>query len=200
VGQAPPLLKTIRQPNHRGRVTQPREVEIVIRRAAEREQAALLEQQQRQERQQQQQQVSGLPPLSGEDTPTRVMGEGGDPSTLATEEPLALQMLAHPGRSQRDKKPPRYLVDFHVGHMEMSPQRIGTPSMGKNFKPQLQNSPGSTGLIQRQQPPDQHSQLNNRYPALSGNVGRGRCGYPIPMTGLEPPQEKEDKATSLIPA
>jgi len=50
VGQAPPLL----EPNHWGRVTQPREIEIVVWREAEQEQAALLEQleqQQKQERQ-----------------------------------------------------------------------------------------------------------------------------------------------------
>jgi len=35
VGQAPPLVEPNRQPNHRGRVTQPREVEIVVRREAE---------------------------------------------------------------------------------------------------------------------------------------------------------------------
>jgi len=57
VGQAPPLLESNRQPNHRGRITQPREVEIVVPGEANQEQAALLEQleqQQRQERQQQQ--------------------------------------------------------------------------------------------------------------------------------------------------
>jgi len=54
VGQAPPLLEPNRQPNQQGRVTQPREVEIVVRGEAEQEQAALLEQldqQQKQERQ-----------------------------------------------------------------------------------------------------------------------------------------------------
>jgi len=64
VGQAPPLLERSQQPNHRGRATQPREVEIVVRRVAEQEQAALLEQleqQQRQERQQQQQQQAPGP-------------------------------------------------------------------------------------------------------------------------------------------
>jgi len=84
--------------------------------------------------------------------------------------------------------------------MEVSPQRSGTPSRDKNSEPQLQNSPGNTGLLQKQQPPDQRSHLDNRYPALSGNVGQGRWRYPIPMTDLEPPQEKDDEATSLIPA
>jgi len=81
----------------------------------------------------------------------------------------------------------------------MSPQKSGTHSMGKNSEPQLQNSPGSTGLLQEQQPPDQHSHLDNRYPALSGNVGLDRWRYPIPMIDLEPPQEMEDEATSLLP-
>jgi len=83
VGQAPPLLEPNRQPNHRGRTTRPREVEIVVPRETDQEQAALLEQlerQQQQERQQeQQQQASGPPPLQGEDTPTRFPGEDGDP-------------------------------------------------------------------------------------------------------------------------
>jgi len=102
-------------------------------------------------------------------------------------------------RSQRARKPPRYLADYHVGHMEMTPQRCGTPSIGKNSEPQLQNSPGSTGLLQRRQPPDQLSHLDNRYPALSSNVGQGRQQYPIPMTDLDPPPEKEDEAMTLLP-
>jgi len=196
VGQAPLLLESNRQPNQQGRVTQPREVEVVIWGEAEREQAALqeqLKQQQRQEQQQQQQQAPRPPSLSGEDTPTRVTGEGGDPPTLATEEPLALQVPVNPVRSQRDRKPPRYLTDYHVGHMEMSPQKSGTPSTGKNSEPQLQNSPGSTGLLQKQQPPDH---LDNRYPALSGDVGQDRWRYPIPMTDLEPLRRRKMRLRS----
>jgi len=132
--------------------------------------------------------------------PTHITGEGGDFPTLATEEPLALKVPAYLGRSQRDRKPPRYLADYHVGHMDMSSQWSDTPSTGKNSEPQLQNSSGCTGLLQKQQSPDQHSHLNNRYPALSGNVGQGSWRYPIPITDLEPPQEKEDEATSLLPA
>jgi len=80
VGQALPLLEPNHQPNHRGRTTQPREVEIVIPRDTDQEQAALLEQQQQQERQQEQKRrASGPPPLPGKDTPTPVTGEGGDP-------------------------------------------------------------------------------------------------------------------------
>jgi len=80
VGQAPPLLEPNRQPNHRGWTTQPREVEIVVPREADREQAALLEQLEQQQRQERHQlQAPGPPPLSGEDTPTRVTGEGGPP-------------------------------------------------------------------------------------------------------------------------
>jgi len=82
----------------------------------------------------------------------------------------------------------------------MSPQRSGTPSMGKNSKPQMENSPDSTELLQKQQPPDQHSHLANSHPALLGSVGRGRWRYPIPMTDLDPPQEEEDEATTLLPA
>jgi len=57
VFQAPLLLEPNRQPNHWGRTTQPREVEIVVPREADQEQAALLKQlgqQQKQERQHQQ--------------------------------------------------------------------------------------------------------------------------------------------------
>jgi len=82
----------------------------------------------------------------------------------------------------------------------MSPQRSGTPSTGKDSEPQLQNSPGSTRLLQKQQPPEQHSHLANRYPTLSGSVDRGRWRYPVPMTDLEPPPEKGDEATTLLPA
>ena len=172
-------------------------MEIVVPRETDQEQAALLEQL---ERQQQQQQASGPPPLQGEDTPTRVPGEGGDPPTMTAEVPVAPPAPVPQGRSQRARNLPGYLADYHVGHMEMSPQRSGTPSTGKNSKPQLQNSPGSTGLLQKQQPPDQHSHLDNRYPSPSGNVGRSRWRYPIPMTDLEPPQKKEDEATTLLPA
>jgi len=59
VGQAPPLLEPSRQPNLRGRVSRPREVEIVVPREAEQEQAALLEQLERQQQQEQQQEHSG---------------------------------------------------------------------------------------------------------------------------------------------
>jgi len=113
---------------------------------------------------------------------------------------VALPAPVPQGRSQRARKPPGYLSDYHVGHMEMSPQRSGTPSTDKNSKPQLQNSPGSTGLLQKQQPPDQHSHLDNTYPSPSSNVGRSRWRYPIPMIDLEPPQEKDDEATTLLPA
>jgi len=49
MGQAPPLLEPNRQPNHRGRTTQPREVEIIVPRETEQKQAALLEQLERQQ-------------------------------------------------------------------------------------------------------------------------------------------------------
>jgi len=195
-------LEPNHQPNHPGRVTQPREVEIVIRREAEQEQAALLEQleqQQRQERQQQEQQAPGPPPLLGEDTQPVLRVKAGTPPSVVTEEQLAPPAPAQPERSLRARKPPRYLADYPVGHMEVFPQRSSTPNTGKSSEPQLQNSPGSTGLLQRRQPPDQHSHLDNRYPALSGNVGQSRWQYTIPMTDLDPPPEKEDEALTLLP-
>jgi len=135
-----------------------------------------------------------------EDAPTCSTDDDGDLPTVVTEVPLALQVPAQPERSQRARKPPRYLVDYHVGHMEMSPRGSGTPSTGKNSAPQMQNSPGSTELLRKQQHPDQHSHLANSHPALSGSVGRSRWRYPIPRTDLDPPQEKEDEATTLLPA
>jgi len=50
VSQAPPLLEPNRQPNHRERTTQPREVEIIVPRKTNQEQAALLEQLKQQQR------------------------------------------------------------------------------------------------------------------------------------------------------
>jgi len=79
VGQAPPLLEPNRQPNHRGRTTQPREVEIVVPRETDQETAALLEQLERQQQQEQQQQASGPPPSPGEDTSTHIAGGSRDP-------------------------------------------------------------------------------------------------------------------------
>jgi len=83
-----------------------KEVEIVVPRETDQEQAALLEQlewQQQQERQQRQ--ASGQPPLPGQNTPTRVTGEGVDPPTVVAEEPLAPPAPVQPERSQRAKRP-----------------------------------------------------------------------------------------------
>jgi len=114
----------------------PREVEIIVPRETEQEQAALLEQleqQQQQERQQEQQrQASGPPPFPGENTPTRVMGEGGNPPTVVAKEPLAPPAPVQPERSQRARRPPRYLADYAVGHLELPP-RDGSPSSTDDF-------------------------------------------------------------------
>jgi len=137
--------------------------------------------------------------ISGGRPHLRCRWRWGPPPTMP-EEPLRVQEPATLGRSQRSRRPPRYLADYHVGHMEMSPQRSGTPSTGKNSEPQRQNSPDSTGRLQKQQPPHRHSHLANSHPALSGHVGRGRRRYPIPMNCLDPTQETEDEATTLLPA
>jgi len=79
VGQAPPLLEPYRQPNHRGKTTQPREVEIVFPRETDQEQAALLEQL---ERQQEQQQASRPPPLPGRTPPPVLWVKAGTPTTM----------------------------------------------------------------------------------------------------------------------
>jgi len=47
------------------------------------------------------------------------------------EEPPAPQEPVFIERSQTDRRTPRYLVDYYVGHMEMFPQRSGTPSRVK---------------------------------------------------------------------
>jgi len=154
VGQAPPLLEPNRQPNHRGRTTQPREVEIVVPRETDQEQAALLEQlerQQQQERQQeQQQQAPGPPPLPGENTPSHVTGEGGDPSTVVAEEPLAPPAPVQPERSQRARRPPRYLTDYAVGHMELPP-RDGSPSSMDDYPILVGNSPHYPGEFHQEE-------------------------------------------------
>jgi len=142
VGQAPPLLEPNRHPNHWGRTTQLREVEIILPKEADKEQAALLEQleqQQRKERQQQQQ-APGPPLLLGEDTPTRMLDEGGDPPTTAAEEPLAPSRPAQTERSQRPRRPPRYLADYAVGHLELPPPRDGSPSSTDDYPILVGNS------------------------------------------------------------
>jgi len=143
VGQAPPLLEPNRQPNHRGRTTKPREVEIVIPRETDQEQAVLLEQleqQQQQERQQEQQRrASGSPPPPEENPPTRVTGEGGDPSMVVAEEPLAPPAPVQPERSQRAGRLPRYLADYAVGYLEL-PHRDGSPSSTNDYPILVGNS------------------------------------------------------------
>jgi len=156
VGQAPLLLEPNRQPNHRGRTTQPREVEIVVPRETDQEQAALLEQLERQ--QEQQQQALRPPPLPGENTPTHVMGEGGDPPTVVAEEPLAPPLPVQPERSQSARRPPRYLADYAVGHMELPP-RDGSPSSMGDYPILVGNSLHYPGEFhQEEEIPDQISE------------------------------------------
>jgi len=144
VRQTPPLLEPNRQPNHRERTTQPREVKIVVPRETDQEQAALLEQlerQQQQERQQEQQQrVSGPPPPPGDDTPTRIAGRSGDPLPMVVaDEPLAPAAPVLPERSQRTRRPPRYLADYAVGQLEL-PSREGSPSNTDDYSILVRNS------------------------------------------------------------
>jgi len=67
---------------------------------------------------------------------------GGAPPTTPKKPPRA-QEPATLERNQRSRRPPRYLADYHVGHMKMSPRRNGTPSAGENPGPWMQNSPDS---------------------------------------------------------
>lgn len=57
-------------------------------------------------------------------------------------------------RSQESRRPLRYLDDYHIGHVNLSPQKSCAPSTGENSEPRMQSTPGSVKLLQRQRPPD----------------------------------------------
>jgi len=82
------------------------------------------QQRQQQQQQQRQQQAPGLAPLPVEDTPTCGTGEGRDPPPLVAKEPSAPQEPVSVGRSQSDRRPLRYLADYHVGHLELPSQSV----------------------------------------------------------------------------
>jgi len=67
------------------------------------------------------------------------LGEGGDPPTVVTEEPLAPPAPAQPERSQRARRPPRYLADYAVGHLELPPCD-GSPSNTDDYPILVGNS------------------------------------------------------------
>jgi len=116
-------------------------VEIVVTRDTNQEQAALLEQLERQQQQerQQEQETSEPPPPLGEDTPTRIAGRGGDLPMVIAEEQRASTTPVPPARSQRTRRPPGYLADYAVGHLELPP-REGSPSSLDDYPILVENS------------------------------------------------------------
>jgi len=126
VGQAPPLMEPNCQSNTQGRGTQPREVEIFVRGIPEPDP----ELEPPPVPDQLEQQALGPAPTPVEDAPTRSTGECRNPLPPRVEEPPTPQEPVYLGRSQRDRRAPRYLADYHVGHMELPFQRGSTPSTG----------------------------------------------------------------------
>jgi len=53
-----------------------------------------------------------------------------DVSTHSTRGALRVQEPATLEKSQRNKRPPGYLADYHVGHMELLSLGDSTPSTG----------------------------------------------------------------------
>jgi len=50
------------------------------------------------------------------------------PGATVTEEPQALTEPVQLERSQRDRRPPRYLADYAVGHLELPPHDSSPPN------------------------------------------------------------------------
>jgi len=105
-------------------VTQAREVKIFVRRRLEPDpELELLTQIYHSEPQ-----APRPAPSSVKDIPTLGTGGGGPPPTTI-DDPQRIQNSVTLGKSQRTRRPPRYLADYHVGHMELPSLRDSTASV-----------------------------------------------------------------------
>jgi len=66
--------------------------------------------------------------------------------------------------------------------------------------PRMQSSPDSATWLQRRRPTNWPRHLTNNYPVSLGCIGPGIQWYPECMDRLDPTQEAEDKASTLLPA
>jgi len=136
VGQAPPFVEPNCQLNTRGRVNRPREWEIFVRRRPEPD--PQLDWNHPHSRTNYTSRPQGQHPHQWKTPPPLMRVKVGDP-THNTRGSAKSAWRATLGRSQRNRRPPRYLVDYHVGYMELLSLGDSTPSMGNYLSNFVQN-------------------------------------------------------------
>jgi len=191
-GQAPPLLRPARQPISRRRRNRPRDCEIFIRDPEEVDNSL---------RPQPQNPPSVPPTPDPLPRPTQIEDPSPPPDNPGPvtppgnleEVPPIYNTPDQPDtsasntleRARRDRKPPKYLADYHVGRLTGPQLSSCSPSTGKDSKPRMQSSPESAGQLQVQQLANQPRHVVDGHPPSVDPSGQW-C--PRPMDDLDPTQ------------